>query len=364
MMPLQVEVTISGLVRGPCRALVALAAILSGSTLAQPAAAAPELETFVLTAGGISGGTGCGTYSAPPPVSNRFGPAGLSIPTPRLAACGVAGYQNSIIDTAGPISDSSATSVSIVGLVYDGSSTAHARYGLVRASSHSNVTGIVGVRGGDGMAVARDDFTFTSPSVAKGANGTVTLFWTITGGLSNSGPGTNDTDMRCVYNVNGASPIGVMSSHAFLTTSPPSLSSTTDTIDGFTLTNGAISGSDELGSLAIPIVFGTPIAIQFALLADTVPFQGGVNDSELRVQLTGIEVRNSLDQILGDFAVSSSSGTAYGPEGLVLTGLPALPLPSLLGGALALAIASVGILGPRRPHLALPRRRRGDRRAA
>jgi hypothetical protein len=73
-----------------------------------------------------------------------------------------------------------------------------------------------------------------------------------------------------------------------------------------------------------------------------------VNDSEFRVQLTGIEVRNALNQIVGDFAVSSSSGTAYDAGGLVLTGLPALPLPAMFGTALALSIASAPLLRGRR----------------
>lgn len=320
-----------------------VAATMAVTLLSVAASAQPQLETFVLAeAGNTNGATGCSTSGSAAPVFAYFGSSGVFVPGPGLAFCGLAGSMNSKIDAAGPLSDES--SLSTVGTFL---ASTHSRYGFVRASSHAALAGSASYKGAEGMALARDVFTITSPSIANGASGTIRFLSTVTGGLSLTtvpGPGFPTADVEVYYRVNGVGPSLLMRSQSQGSTSSPFFTWNFDsgTLTGFTLAPGSLSGSDVVRTHAIPIVFGTPFSFHLGLLAySNGPTATSVIDSAFQVQLTGIEVRNAANQLVADFAVSSGSGTAYDSGGLVLTGLPALPLPALFGAIAALAIAGV-----------------------
>jgi hypothetical protein len=326
------------------RKLRLVAASLWVLHLCVAASAQPQLETFVMTIEGNSNGAaGCGISSAAAPPAAFFINAGIHVPVPGLAFCGLAGSTNSKIDAVGPLSDASS-----LGAVGSFLSSAHSRFGFLRASSHADHGGTTSYKGAEGMALARDVFTITSPSIANGASGTIRFLSTISGGLSVTylpGPGSPTADVELYYRVNGVGPSLLMRSQSQGTASPPFLVANGDSgaLPGLIRAPGSLSGSDVVTTNAIPIVFGTPFSFHLGLLAfSTGPTASAVVDSAFRVQLTGIEVRNASNQLVADFAVSSGSGTSYDAGGLVLAGLPALPLPALVAAAAVLAIAGVG----------------------
>ena len=197
------------------------------------------------------------------------------------------------------------------------------------------------------MALARDVFTFTSPSVVNGASGTVQFLTTVSGGLSTvTGPGSGSptADVEIYYRVNGVGPTLLMRSQAVGSTAPPFLTwnASNSALPGFTLTPGALSGSNVVRSSSIPIVFGTPINFHLGLLTyASGPAASSTIDSAFDVKLTGIEVRNAANQLVTNFVISSGSGTAYDSGGVVLPALPALSHPALLGVAVLLVMAGI-----------------------
>ena len=52
---------------------------------------AQTVETFVLSVGGISIGTGCSTFTTPSPVLSFFGSQGIAEPVPGYAPCSIGG---------------------------------------------------------------------------------------------------------------------------------------------------------------------------------------------------------------------------------------------------------------------------------
>ena len=306
------------------------------------ASAQSQLETFVLTeAGNTNGAAGCGISSSPPPVAAFF-LGGVFIPVPGVAFCGLAGSMNSKVDAVGPLSD--ALSLSSAGTF---SSSAGSRYGRLHATSHAAGGATVSYMAAEAMTLAREVFTFTSPSVANGATGSVQFLTTVSGGLStvtSPGPGSPTSDVEIYYRVNGVGPTLLMRAQAVGSTSPPffTWNGFNGPLTGFTLTPGALSGSDVVRTAPIPIVFGTAVTFHLGLLTyASGPTASSTIDSAFEVKLTGIEVRNAANQLVTNFAVASGSGTAYDSGGVVLPALPALSYPALLGVAALLVIAGI-----------------------
>ncbi len=287
-----------------------------GMLVASPVAfAQASLETFVMNVAGNPSGVGCGIGSAPAPVSAVFGANGNFIPVPGISLCALGGALRDQTATAGVLLDA----LSLVNYAFDtnlytGSGRALARYGILEGESHSSLSGFGTYGGSQGMSVSRDRLTITSPSAANGSNGTLVFRTTISGSLAVAG-NSGTIDVEIWYLVNGAGRVQ-MRARATTPTAIPVLLSQTDTVTGFTLVNGSMTGSDEVNSHAIPFVFGTPFDFRLALLAYTTPSLNSSGDSNFSARITGIEVRDAANQIVASFQVAADSGTTYGPNGV------------------------------------------------
>jgi hypothetical protein len=222
---------------------------------------------------------------------------------------------------------------------FSSSASTLTRYGVIQASSQGILDGGGEYHGAEAMGVFRDRWTVQSPSVSNGSAGTLSFRTTVTGALSTTGNGVADGEVA--YLVNGAQQT-LFRAQATINTSPATLYSETDTISGFSAFNGSTSGSDEISSLPIPIVFGTPFDVRLALLSYSLPNQSAVATSDWSAVITGIEVRGPANELIGNFAITSESRTPYGANGVALPTVPALPL-----AALGLAAAALGTLGIR-----------------
>ena len=93
---------------------------------------------------------------------------------------------------------------------------------------------------------------------------------------------------------------------------------------------------DGMGTIAVPFVFGSPVEmlLSFYALAQVFEWEEGsaaMADFSHTAVLSKIAVRDSMGQLVEDFAIASASGTRYGANGVV-------PEP----GSAALLLAGLG----------------------
>lgn len=307
------------------------------ASMAPMSSAQQQLETFVLTVAGNPGTvSGCSTSSNAAPVAAYFGTTGLFVPVPGIAPCGLAGGSSSRTSATSPLSDS-------LSLATGGSFSTNAlsRYGALHAIAHAANAAVTSYRGAEAMALARDVFTITSPSVANGAAGTVQFLTTATGSLTNTTTTVSTADVELYTRVNGVGPSLLMRAQADSGLALPFLTANaaSGTLNGFTRANGFLSGSQVLRTNPIPFVFGTPFSFHLGLLAyASSPGGSSTVDVDFEATLTGIEVRNASNQLVTSFVIQADSGTPYDAGGLVT---PALPT---LGGLASIALAATLLL--------------------
>jgi len=291
-----------------------------GFVNATPASASTSLETFALAVGGISFSPmgGCTTFGIPTPVSDFFEIVGLGLPTDGLVTCGVAGGFNDKMSPTGPLSDDRSLSSAWNASTFSGSTMSAVNYGGFTAQAHGEFSGDFASRnvtGTESFGIACDDFTFSTPSFANGQPGTVVFRTTVTGGLSTTATGT--AGVRLDYHVNAGPRYSMLSSSVDYSTLLPSLVSVGATgLAGFVRTPGAMSGSGEVSSAAIPIVFGTAFEFKLGLFAYAAPGLTSIVDSDFQATITGIEVRGPGGVLVTDFSITSSSGTPYAGSGV------------------------------------------------
>lgn len=296
------------------------------------AASAQALESFALTVGGDSSGPGCSTFGPPAQDSSFFSIlSGISIPSPGFAPCAVAGEIKDEIGAVAHISQSSqlaanwgaGTGSSIIAT--GGSSASQGHLGAEGHSAYVGASSGTTVVGGEGIARFDELFTFTSPSVANGQSGTVRFLIAISGHLA--------TDALAYANVVAEyrappTPSGsfslfyVQASDA--TSLPFTLTLGGQPLTGFASSNGAFSGSGTFATNDIPLVFGTPFLFRLGLRAATLPRQSSQSQSVWSVHVTGIQLSGPSGPV-ASFAVSTASGTAYGPGGVLAPPVPVLP---------------------------------------
>ncbi len=318
-------------------AAVTFAVALPGATGAFGA----SLEVFVLTAGGQSSGTGCSTYGPPAPVYAFFGSAGISPPAPGLAPCGVAGEIADTVSPTGPIYDARSLSAQWNTNSFAGNCGGWTTYGRVSAAGHGSYSGSTSssnVVGTEGMGICHDTFTITSPSVANGQTGGIVFYVTVTGGLSTTGTGTADVEIRSEVNA-GATSL-VLRSQVNNPTTVPFITSVGGTgLSGFTGVPGSISGSGQVKLASIPITFGTSFDFALGELAYAQPILTSNVDSDFSAVITRIDVTGPTNQPVPDAVITTGSGASYGPNGVTAVSraprasgeLLAFPNPSATG---------------------------------
>lgn len=324
-MPVQVGRPYGG-PRGRPTSPAALIGIAMMVTLgcATPGFATPSLDTFVLTVGGVSipGPPGCTSFVTPASMSDFFGDYGVGVPVGGLDVCGVPGGFDELTSPTGPLSDERSLDNSWIGGTFGGTSSVVANYGRLDAQAQSDYAGDTSsltVTGAEAFAIAADGFTITAPGIADGLSGTVVFRTTVTGGLSTSGPGS--AGLRLDYHVNAGAAVSMLRSSVSGAASLPSLASIGGVgLAGFTRTPGVLSGSGEVATAPIPIVFGTRFEYRHGLLAYAVPTLTASVQSDFAAAITAIEVKGPGGQTVSDFAITSDSGTVYGQGGVVAVG--------------------------------------------
>jgi hypothetical protein len=343
--------------RSSLRASVAFAALTMLAASARPAAsAAPSLESFSLTAGGVSNGPsgGCSSFMQSAPVAAFFG-SGVGIPLDGLAACNVPGGSDDVTALTGPISTSRHLSNSWTVGAFIGTASSQAAYGDLVAAGHSDFSGSTSsttVTGSEGFGRCNDIFTITSPSVAAGQAGTVKILVTVTGGLSTTGNGGAYVELN--YAINGSpSHYSMFNAQVYGAATIPSLHSIDGLgLGGFNPVPGSMNGSGQLSTFAHAMVFGTPMEIDFGLLANAEPGATSTVDSHFHAVVSGIEVTGPLGQVIPNFVVTTGSGAVYGPGGVTAVAGPsrdgaggelaAFPNPAALGTRLRFSVPRPG----------------------
>ncbi|HUL81192.1 MAG TPA: hypothetical protein VL131_03560 [Gammaproteobacteria bacterium] len=330
----------------PALAVLAAAAF---SAVGTPLAAAPTLDTYVITIGGeaqLIPPFGCSTFGPPAAEGNFFSSGGVSPPTDGLATCHVAGGFNAKTSSIAPLGDTSLLSTTFVNgdhnNSFDGSSTALAQYGVVSAAAHASTTGATNnstVYGSEGLGIATDTLTITSPSVANGAAGKIVYTFHVDGTIAAAGPGTSILDVN--YQQGNSSSLTLMRSSVDPRFAP-FITAVFGSTAGFALTNvpGTMEsyvGSGDFQTFQLDFTYGTPFDFAFGLRALTFPAIG-TNDVSASTSITGISVFASGSPVTS-FLVSSASGTAYDAAGAHVVPLP----PSALLLTMAL-LALVPIL--------------------
>lgn len=298
--------------------------MISVASFATPSFATPSLDTFVLSAGGVSvpGPAGCTSFGTPSSLSGFFGDYGVGLPVGGLAVCGIPGGFDEQASPTGPLSDERSLANSWLNGTFNGASSVVADYGRLASRAQANFVGdtsALTVTGAEGFTIASDGFTITSPSFADGQPGTIVFRTTVNGSLATTGPGT--AGLRLDYRVNAGAAVSMLRASVNGAASLPALASIGSVgIAGFTRTPGNLSGSGEVVTVAIPIVFGTRFEYRLGLLAFAVPTLSAQVQSDFAAAITAIEVKGPGGVAVSDFAVTSDSGTAYGAGGVVAVG--------------------------------------------
>jgi len=323
------------------RCAVAVFALLFASARAD---AATSVETLVLAVGGFAVGPGCSTGGVPAPISSFFGVWGVGLPNPGTVACGLAGNVDSQTSPTAPLTDELPVSTTFSGRELTATNHADARYGKLHADARSVYLGDCcgAVLGSEGMAKMSDEFVFASPSVSNGTAGKVVFKVTLAGALSTDGTGTVGVNLH--YLAAATSPLLFYSQTSYSVVTPNLYSLTGVGLGGFAASPGMMSGSGEIPTAKIPIVFGTALPFDLGMLVYTQPGLTSTTDGDFDLQITGIEVLGPGDVPVTDFTVTAASGAGYDAGGLIQAAVPSLSpvaLALLAVSLTAMATASV-----------------------
>ena len=297
--------------------------------------AAPTLDVYAMSAGGQSafGALGpftCSTFGVDT-RANRYNPGyRVSLPTDG-PGCGVASDVRSLIGNTVPVATAASVTAGF-GQPLDprsfvGSAEARAAYGDIgvrSAGSYSGSSDSSVVAGSAAGALQTEVFTFGGAS----GSGTFRPTFTLDGSLFTQGRTENEIVFS--YSVGN----GPMLTTFRLQDSRGSFSiyapgGYVASYPGITVTGNNTEGRLASGSasfqLNVPITFGAPVELNFALWAGTLPLSSvgqafasnGTANFYSSVRMTGIEVLNSGGNAVPDFSVTSGSGTIYGAAGVV-----------------------------------------------
>jgi hypothetical protein len=228
---------------------------------------------------------------------------------------------------------------------FTGSAAARAGYGTLGVRAGASYVGTVDpfvVDGSGAGALQTEVFTFSGAS----GSGRFRPTFTIDGELLTTG--RTDNEIVFSYILGGLTYTGFR-----IQDSRGSLGFYTPAGYVATLPGIVVSGNNTVGQrvagrtsfqLDIPITFGTPLELGYALWAGVLPsssvLQPGPSAGEASfyssLRLTGIELFDSSGQALASFGVSAGSGTVYGAAGVVPEPAAAA---SMVAGLLALALA-------------------------
>ncbi|MCA9101219.1 MAG: PEP-CTERM sorting domain-containing protein [Pirellulales bacterium] len=282
---------------------------------------AASIETAVLTAGGYSN---WGTYGVPAPFSDYFSDS-VSVPTIGLAAAGVPGEIKSQSATSGFLTDQSSINTGFSGNTFVGSTQVRAEFGVLGAEAHGVFTGNQSssiVAATQGMAVFKDSFNITSPTIANGTPGLVSFQFTIDGSTtSTAGAPGNGSSGRVLVNYRQNNDPTYLLMRA---TSDPRFAPDLypyDTTTGWTKTSevgtSSVFGSSVFSTFGLPFVYGTPFDFTTAMLAYAWP---GVGSSD--VDFYSSVVLTGISGVAADSLITGASGTHYSLSGVVPQPIP------------------------------------------
>jgi hypothetical protein len=304
--------------------------------------AAPVLQAYALSAGGMSafgsqGPFSCATF-ARDPMAQGVG-MGFEVGLPTQSGCGVGVDSRTASAASGTVTVASTLGVSF-GLpadprVFLGSSTGRAGFGNLGVSANASYGGSTDssvVSGSQAFGLQTEPMTF------GGATGTgfYQPTFTIDGSLFNVG--RTDNELAFSYGV-GTGPhylaFRILNARGAISFYGPNGYETS--FPGFSVTGSPGTGYTVAGSttftLNIPIMFGTATDITYALWAASLPssnaglLTASTGDVEFlnTVRLTGIEVRDSRFFPVDAFTIASGSGTVYNRNGVVAATQPGGP---------------------------------------
>lgn len=316
------------------------------------AAAAPGLDVYALTTGGNSqfgangNPFGCSTF-APDSRAAIFGRTfEIGLPTDG-AICGVAGVVRSASAAGGSVQVAAPLAVgwgvSIDPRTFTGNAQARAAYGSLGVRAAGSYTGAsdngtvagaqagarqvesLAIGGGSGNGIYRQTFTIDGSLFNVGrAESEIEFGYSV-------GSGPTLMTFRITSQQGGAVAFYANGGYQAML---PGMTVTGDLANGFT-----VAGTTTF-SFDIPIVFGVAQDIGLTMWAATLPrsnvglLTASGSDASFfsSARLTGIQVFDSGGQALGNFTVTSGSGTLYGPGGVVAVPEPSVAL--LLGAGL------------------------------
>lgn len=323
------------------------------------AQAAPTLESYGLTAAGISrvGAAGpplsCATFGPDPRTSYFQGIFQVALPTDG-AACGVASDSRSAVAPGGAVTVAATLAVSFGPpgdlRAFTGSAAGRAGFadlGVQAAASYSGSSDPFTVVGSQAYGLQTETMTFGG----AGGAGVFRPTFTVDGSLFNLG--RTDSQLGFLYSVNKGPhfmAFRIQNSRGSVSYYKPG--GYVDTLPGMTLTGDLVTGLTVSGSttfsIDVPIIFGTALDVTYGLWAASLPSSsvglltgsGGKLSFLSSARMTGIEVLGATGQPVPGFSVTSGSGTLYGPAGV----LPAVPEP----GSTALMVLGLAALLVRR----------------
>lgn len=333
-----------------------LRAVLAASMVPLAAnAAAPEVQAYAGAVGGLAQGNpsvpfACAT-SGPTIGDGWF--AGIHLPTEGFAGCNLAGGIDDKHAANGTlVSSQTVTSGVGSGGTFTGRADAVASYGKLGVSASGTMTGSTSsfmYHEAAGFARFQDTWTLTAPGIATGTAGTINLGFLVEGAMSSSphAPSTQQVDLQLGMRFNGSKG-GPWDS--FLATivndgQPFLRGGGTWDPSGFTTGPGAFSGSTLVTSTGnFSFIWGVPFDVEVAFRTLLTPccFGSSLNSDFLATALLKGIYATSNGQAITSFDVASASGTAYGPEGLIIAASvpePASVALMILGAAALVPLA-------------------------
>ncbi|MBK7425300.1 MAG: PEP-CTERM sorting domain-containing protein [Propionivibrio sp.] len=321
------------------------------------AQAAPALESYSLTAAGISRlgaagpGFSCATFGPDSRTAYFQGIFQVALPTDG-AVCGVASDSRSAVAASGSVTVAATLAVGFGPpgdlRTFTGSAAGRAGFadlGVRAAASYSGSSDPFTVVGSQAYGLQTETMTFGGAS----GSGVFRPTFTVDGSLFNLG--RTDSQLGFTRWATAALPgLRIQNSRGSVSHYMPG--GYVASLPGMTLTGDLVTGLTVSGSttfsIDVPIVFGTALDVTYSLWGASLPSSsvglltgsGGDVSFISSARMTGIEVLGATGQPVSGFSVISGSGTLYGAAGV----LPAVPEP----GSTAMMVLGLATLLVRR----------------